>query len=206
MNITKLKHAEALFLQSYPTGFLHPRLEDVGKKHKMPQMIELTQQSFAKKKFRHTHEIADSMVKITSSSSMVSAFEKPKFKAFVANLTTNELVKLVDGFQAYLHGNQQKGFEAMLASLSAFKLAKWPLMTILPNYYSPDENVFVKPTTAKGVIKYFELQNIEYKPLPSWDFYQRYREAILEMKSHVVDTLAPNNAAFCGFLMMSLNN
>jgi len=206
MNITKLKHAEALFLQRYPTGFLHPGLAAVGKKHKMPQMIEQTQNCFAKKKFRHTQQIADNMVQMTARSSMVSMFEKPKFKEFVANLSTNEMVKFVEGFQAYLHGNQQKGFEVMLESLKPAKLAKWSLVTILPNYYSPNEEVFVKPTTAKGVIKYFELQNLDYKPLPSWDFYQRYRETILEMKSQVIDTLAPNNAAFCGFLMMSLNN
>ena len=150
MNIVKLKHAEALFLQRYPTGFLHPGLDAVGKKHKMPQMIEKTQASFAKKQFRHTHKIAENRVKLTSGSSMVSMFEKPKFKEFVANLTTNELVIFVEGFQAYLHGNKQKGFEVMLKSLQSVKLAKWSLITILPNYYAPDEEVFVKPTTAKG--------------------------------------------------------
>jgi hypothetical protein len=93
----------------------------------------------------------------------------------------------------------------MLSVLQTGKLAKWSLMTILPVYFNPQQEVFVKPTTAKGVIKYFELESLEYKPMPSWEFYKTFRETILEMRSMVDASLAPNNAAFTGFLMMSMN-
>ena len=63
--------------------------------------------------------------------------------------------------------------------------------------------MFVKPTTTKGVIKTFELDDLVYHPRPTYDFYVRYRDAIDEMKSHVDASLSPNNAAFTGFLMMT---
>ena len=62
----------------------------------------------------------------------------------------------------------------------------------------------MKPTTAKGVVSYFELDGLEYRPRPSWEFYKTYRDIILEMKAAVDKSLAPNNAAFCGFLMMTM--
>ena len=78
MNIEKLKQAEALFLQRYPNGFLHPDMQALGKKHKMDKMIELSQKSFKKSRFRDALAIAESMTKIISRSSMVSMFEKAK--------------------------------------------------------------------------------------------------------------------------------
>ena len=77
-------------------------------------------------------------------------------------------------------------------------------MTIVPVYWAPDEEVFVKPTTAKGVIEHFELEGLEYKPAPSWEFYETFRASILDMKSKVNTNLAPSNAAFTGFLMMCI--
>jgi hypothetical protein len=61
----------------------------------------------------------------------------------------------------------------------------------------------VKPTTAKNIVQKLEL-DLDYKPRPSWEFYDGYRKAILEMKSLVSPSLAPNNAALTGFLMMTL--
>jgi hypothetical protein len=62
----------------------------------------------------------------------------------------------------------------------------------------------VKPTTAKGIIRKLELDHLIYNPRPSWAFYEAYRETINEMKTRVHPSLSPNNAAFTGFLMMSL--
>jgi len=204
MNIHKLKQAEALFLQKYPEGFLHPEMQAMGKKHKMDKMIELAQESFSKPEFKNARAIADNMSKVIGRSSMVSMFEKPKFKELMSTLNEKELQSLTDGLKAFLHGNQKKGFEAMVEVLRPAKLAKWSLMTILPNYYYPNDEVFVKPTTAKGVIQYFELEDLEYKPTPTWNFYERYRNSFLEMKAAVNRSVAPNNASFGGFLMMSM--
>lgn len=204
MNIQKLQQAQAMFLAKYPNGFMHPEMQAVGKKHKVEKMVALAQECFGKSKFRDRKAIIENMVKVISRSSMVSMFEKPKFRDTVLLMKEDELKALSNGLKNFLHGNQQKGFEAMTSALRPYKLAKWSLITIIPNYYHPDDEIFVKPTTAKGVIKYFELEGLEYKPAPTWEFYQKYRENILEMKSKADETLKPNNAAYCGFLMMSM--
>lgn len=206
MNKKKLKRAERDFLTLFPAGFDDPEMVTIGKKHRVDKMTELAQSSFTKQHFETPEWVAESMIKIVGRSSMVSMFEKPRFRDFVKMLPGYERDLLVNGFELLLHGEQQLGFETMLSVLQTGKLAKWSLMTILPVYFSPQQEVFVKPTTAKGVIKYFELESLEYKPLPSWDFYKTFRENILEMRSMVDPSLAPNNAAFTGFLMMTMNN
>ena len=205
MNMAKLHQAEREFLDRYPDGFFHPEMQELGKKHKMDQMIELTQQSFAKTKFRNPREINENIIKIISRSSMISMFEKPKLKEMIKTLNDKEIKALSNALKNQLHGNQKKGFDSMLSILKTAKLAKWSLISILPNYYFPDDEVFIKPTTTKAAIKYFELENLDYKPTPSWDFYVQYKAAFLEMKSKVDNSLSPNNAAFGGFLMMSTN-
>ncbi len=206
MNIAKLKQAETQFLDRYPGGFLHPDLQAISKKHKMDQMIESAQQNFSKSKFRDAWSITENMTKVISRSSMVSMFEKPKFRDAIKVLPEKELKSLSNGLKNFLHGNQQKGFETINDVLRPLKLAKWSLVTIIPNYYYPHTEVFVKPTTAKGVIEYFELEDLTYKPAPTWEFYQGYRDAVLDMKNQVNPSIAPNNAAFGGFLMVSMNS
>lgn len=204
MNIEKLKAAEAQFLQLYPMGFDDPEIQKIGKKHKMPQMIEQCQNIFTEPAFNKPHVIVDNMVKMISRSSMVSMFEKPKFKNFVKSLPGGDVDRLSEAFYEQLHGKHQQGFEQVLNLLRRQKLAKWSLISILPNYVYPTQEVFVKPTTAKGVIAHFELDDVVYKPQPTWDFYQKYKAHILAMKQHVDPTLSSSNAAFSGFLMMSM--
>ncbi|MGJ8670440.1 MAG: hypothetical protein ACSHXK_13185 [Oceanococcus sp.] len=203
MNLDKLKQAEADFLNLYPGGFLHEDMQAIGKKHKVDQRVAEAQAAFSADAFDDVDAVVDAMVQLVSRSSMVSMFEKPKFRDAVKIMDSHRREHLASGLYAFLHGDQQAGFEAMLEVLSDNKLAKWSLMTILPNYYAPNAEVFVKPTTAKGVIAQFELKGVEYRPRPSWQFYTAYREQILSMRALSDPSLAPNNAAFCGFLMMT---
>ncbi len=204
MNLEKLKAAEAQFLQLYPLGFGDPEMLKIGKKHKMPQMTETCQTLFAESEFNKQHVVVENMAKMISRSSMVSMFEKPRLRDFVKSLTSSDKDRLSEAFYEHLYGNKQQGFEQQLDLLRTQKLAKWSLISILPNYVFPHDEVFVKPTTAKGVIKYFELEGLAYKPQPTWDFYKNYQAQILSMKQHVDPTLTSSNAAFSGFLMMSM--
>jgi hypothetical protein len=205
MNIEKLKSAEAAFLDRYPGGFEHPDMVEMGKKHKMDKMVAFTQESFARENFQMPDLIVDCMIKVVSRSSMVSVFEKPKFRDYVNLLPLAGKQELAEGLWTLLYSDEQRGFERLLAVLLDGKLAKWTLMTVCPAYFRPDTDVFVKPTTAKGVIQTFELEGLEYKPRPSWEFYSHYRDVINEMKTHVDPGLSPSNAAFSGFLMMTLD-
>ena len=205
MNDKRLKECERQFLVKYPTGFMHPEMQAIGKKHRMIRMVENAQSALGKHSFNNPQVIVEAIIKLVNQSSMISIFEKPKFRDFVKSLQGIERQFFVDSYKALLHGNQAKGFEALRDQLATAKLAKWSLMTIIPAYYRPDTEVFVKPTTTKGVIAYFELDDIVYNPKPTFEFYQKYREQIMLMKSKIGPELSPNNAAFCGFLMMSLN-
>ena len=206
MNLKKLHAAQAAFLARYPGGFAHASMQALGKKHKMDQLIALAQQSFSRDKFKDPRGIGESMVKLVGRSSLVSVFEKPQFRDFMRSLSDDELAPIVKGLKAQLFGNQQQGFETLVDQLRSAKLAKWPLLTAIPNYVHPDTEVFIKPTTVKGVIAYFELEGLQYHAQPTWDFYRRYREAIAGMKAASDPSITPSNAAFCGFLMMCLAN
>ncbi len=203
MNLKKLREAEATFLQRYPDGFASEELTHIGKKHNVNKMVEFAAEALAKKKFLNQAALLDNIVKIVSRSSMVSMFEKPKFRDFVNGMNRDDREYLTASFKRLLHGKQDKGFNDIVDLLGEAKLAKWSLLTICPMYYRPDDEVFVKPTTTKNVIRQFELKHLEYKPRPSWAFYETYRQAIHEMKAKVHPSLSPNNAAFTGFLMMT---
>jgi hypothetical protein len=206
MNLKRLKQAEAEFLARYPGGFNHPDMITIGKKHNVGKMTEQAKELLSKKSFQKTGPVLDSLIKIVSRSSMVSMFEKPKFRDYVNGLDRDEREALAMGFHLLLHGKQQRGFDIIIDILARGKLAKWSLVTICPTYMKPLDEVFVKPTTAKNVIKYLELENLDYKPRPSWAFYEEFRRQILAMKEKVDPSISPSNAAFTGFLMMSLGD
>lgn len=204
MNIAKLKEAEREFLENYPGGFTHPVMVDLAKKHKPGKMTALAQEAFAKHNFDSSAGIVEKMVKVVSGSSMVSLFEKPKFRDFARALTPPGKEKLATALYDFLHGDQEAGFEALADVLRNGKLAKWSLVTVCPAYYRPDTEVFIKPTTVKDVIRYFELEGLQYKPSPTYAFYKQYRTAINKMKRHVDKSLSPDNGHFSGFLMMAM--
>ena len=204
LNSKKLALAKVEFLQRFPGGFDNPEMQAVGKKHKVDKMVALAQASFTKKASKDIDSYAENMIKVVSRSSMVSMFEKPKFRDFIRRLDLSEKAFLVKAQHQILHGKQQAGFEAMIDLLQTEKLAKWSLISIIPAYFAPTVEVFVKPTTTKNVIKYFDVDDLIYKPTPNWNFYERYRAIINTAKTQVDSSLSPSNAAFSGFLMMSM--
>jgi hypothetical protein len=131
-------------------------------------------------------------------------FEKPKFRDLLRSLSFKERAELAEGLKNSLHGDQMKGFGQMISVLGQYKLAKWTLLTVCLVYFRPETEVFIKPTTVKNVISYFELEDLKYSPKASYDFYDAYRKEINKMKSLVDERLQVDNAAFSGFLMMSL--
>jgi hypothetical protein len=204
MNIERLKQAEAEFLRRYPGGFYNPEMLEISRRFKMDQMVASAQENFAKSQFNRPEMIVAHMAKIVSRSSMISVFEKPKFRDFVAALSAQDRRLLVHGMESLLHGNEQEGFQQVLDILKSGKLAKWSLMTICQTYYRPEVEVFVKPTTTKWAIEHFELTPLVYHPTPTWAFYSAYRAVINEMKTLVDASLSPANASFTAFLMLSM--
>jgi hypothetical protein len=206
MNRARLKEAEERIFMEYPGGFSNPLMLEIAKKHKAEKMHKLAQDSFAIEEFSSPGKIVDSMSKIVSQSSMVSLFEKPRFRDTVKTLSDSKRESLSTGLQEFLYGDQKSGFELMCTLLAEYKLAKWTLLTVCPSYFRPAVEVFIKPTTVKGVIEYFELEGLTYSANPTFEFYRAYREEINEMKKKVDPSLQLDNAAFCGFLMLSMGH
>lgn len=204
MNLDKLKQAESNFFSLHPEGFDDPSMEKIAKRHRMDKMVEFAQEHFSPDSYSNVEQTAANMVKAVSRSSMVSMFEKPKFRDFVARLDRVQKGYMVDSMLEFLHGEQRLGFESLVDLLRAEKLAKWSLLTIIPAYYAPKREVFIKPTTAKGVLRYLEIDDLVYKPAPTWAFYAGYRKLINQSKRQVDKRLSPSNAAFSGFLMMTV--
>lgn len=206
MNLSKLKKAEERFFIRYPGGFSNPEMLEIAKKHKVEKMNKLAQESFSIEQFDHSGNIVEAIGKIVNQSSLVSIFEKPKFKDLIKTFNDNEKERLSCGLKEFLHGDQEFGFKLMSDLLMEYKLAKWPLLTVCPVYFRPSVEVFIKPTTAKGVIAYFELEGLKYSPKPTFEFYRAYKEQINFMKKELSASLQYDNAAFCGFLMMSIED
>lgn len=204
MNLKRLKEAEQAFLAKYPGGFEHPAMIEVARKHKKDLMIRLALERFAKANFKNPAEIVESTIKTVTQSSLVSVFEKPRFRDIARSFSKAEQVVFTTGLKYLLHGNQQRGFEACLSVLTEHKLAKWTLITVIPAYYKPEFEVFIKPTTTRKIIDNLDL-DLSYNATPRWEFYEAYRDAINTMKTKVSQSLAPSNTAFCGFLMMSFD-
>lgn len=203
----KLKKLEGDFFLRYPKGFHDPNMLAMVKKHNVEKITALCQEYFTKRACHNIHLTTENMIKIINRSSMISMFEKPKFRDFINHLSDNEKAFLVNGLYQFLHTKQQqKGFEVLLDMLKTAKLAKWSLLTVIAAYFAPTTEIFIKPTTVKGILKHFDISDPVYHPTPCWEFYEKYRRAITIAKRVVNTDLSPSNIAFSGFLRMTIQN
>ncbi|MFT4615350.1 MAG: hypothetical protein ACI9NT_002503 [Bacteroidia bacterium] len=204
MNRAKLLEAEALFLTRYPGGFDDPGLAPIKKKHNVDKLAEFARENLSRSNFNRPELIVDTVLKIVSRSSMVSRFEKPRFRDFIHSLNSHEKEAFAQAFEKRLFGrSKRRGFEELVGMLQPFGLAKWSVVSIVPFQFAPTKEAFVKPTTAKGIIANLEIQELEYRPAPTWEFYVGYQKMLQEIRATVSSTLSPNNAALTGFLMTS---
>lgn len=204
MNIEVLKNAERNFRLHYPEGFESKNMQEMKRKHKFGSVVKFAQEVFTEDSFKHKKQIIDNISRFVSKSSMVSVFEKIKFRNFLKEIDDELQFELVDSIYELIHGNEKRGFTKLVQLLSTYNLAKWPLITCYLAYLNPKKDVFVKPTTVKLILKKLEITHITYSPKPTYEFYKEYRKVINSMKKHVDKRLWPSNPAFSGFLMMSL--
>jgi len=204
MNLEKLKVMEEYFFKMYPKGFEDEGLADIVKRHNVAKLTTFTQEAFAKEQFIDSNQIVENMNKIISKSSLISLFEKPKFRDAIKSMSEERKDILSIGLEKMLHGNYKSGFNIVLEVLERDKLAKWSLISVIPYYYAPKKEFFIKPTTTKNILKYFEIEEIIYKPRPSYEFYSAYKKILKQFKKEVNKKLGDNNAKFTGFLMMTM--
>lgn len=205
MDFHKLKEAEANFLQRFPDGFADPGMAHIKKSHNVDKLSEYTQENLDRTLFHQPQKFADVLLTILSRSSMVSRFEKPKFRDFLNSLDSKDKERLASAFEKRLYGRKkQQGFEEIRDMLAYHKLARWSVISAVPFYFAPTKEAFVKPTTAKNILRYLNVDDLHYHPTPSWEFYKGYQKLVMDIKKLVNPSLTPNNAALTGFLMVSI--
>jgi len=204
MNQDRLRQAEAEFLQLYPAGFADPAIQPLRRKHDVDRLVRFTRESLTRAACNRPELLADTLWKIISRSSMVSRFEKPRFRDFLDALDSDGKRALALAVEQRLFGRRQRGFEAILGMLDHHRIARWAVISAVPFYLAPRRECFVKPTTAKRILTALEVEDLHYHPMPSWEFYAGYRRLMNDVRKQVSASLSPTNAALSGFLMMTL--
>ena len=204
MNLRKLEQAEAAFLARFPQGFADPGLEKIRKSHNVDRLADFARTHLTgQAALSRPQGFVDTLQKIVSRSSMVSRFEKAPFRAFLDALDSKDKRRLTDAFGKRLFGRKKReGFDEIVELLARYKLARWSLVTAVPFYFAPSKEAFVKPSTARRIVTFLEVDDLQYNPRPSWAFYVGYRKRKCLISRRAVDSsLTPNNAAATGFLM-----
>lgn len=203
MNIEKLKKLETEFLERHPDGFKSKEFIKTMKKHNVDKHTEYINENLTEDNLSKGHLVFKDVAKVVLSSSLVSVFEKVRFRDFAADLTTAEKTRFVKGVSELLYGHEKSGFYMVYTLLKEHRLAKWPIITVFRVYAYPKKDVLMKPTVVKKVIAHLNL-DLKYESDPSYTLYRKYRTAINKMKKEVALSLRPNNLAFTGFLMLSI--
>ena len=206
MNIKKLKDMEEEFLTFYPTGFEDAKFFPTMKKFNPYKLEAFTKENLKKENFSNPNLIVESFFQIIQKSVLVSLFDKLKFKDMLLTLTSYEKDMLSIELYELLHGNKRDGFDGLVEFLNQYKLAKWTIISVILYYNNRQKEYFIKPTTTKNVIKYFEIKDLVYKPTPSFEFYDAYKKVLNEMKKNVDKSLSFDNAAFTGFLRIGMED
>ncbi|WP_321467803.1 hypothetical protein [Halarcobacter sp.] len=205
-NIEKLKDLEAEFLESYPKGFNDEEILKIIKRFKSEKFEEEVRTLFEKNNFSNPDIICNNFLKIISKSPLISLFEKPKLRDAINQMGMYEKDMLSISIYDFLYGSKKNAIETMVEILSKYRLAKWTIITLIPYYFYRKKEYFIKPTTTKNILKYFEVENIIYKPTPTYEFYKEYKKFLNSLKKEASKTLTKDNAGFTGFLKMSLES
>lgn len=201
----KLKTAIDTFYAMYPDGFDDIELEKARKRHNTEKMQHLSHEMFAKDNFARPELICENYAKIVSKSSLVSYFEKPKVKQMVSSMSDIKKDIFAISLHESLFGDVQEGIEGLVDVLLGYSLAKWSLVTLVMYYYHREKEYFIKPTTTKNILKYFDAKTPIYKPTPSFEFYKEYKEFLNSLKKRAPSDIK-DNAAFTGLFMMVIPN
>jgi len=204
MNLKKLKDLESEFLYSYPDGFKDDDFFPKIKKFNPEKLEEFAKNALKKENFSNPNLFVEGFFKTVQKAVMVSLFDKLKLKDAIASLNSYEKDMLSIEIYELLYGNKKEGFEGLVEFLAQYNLAKWTIVSVVPYCINRHSEYFIKPTNTKMIIKYFELQDLEYKPKPSFEFYEKYTKALGEMKRNLDDSLTFDNVAFTTFLKIAI--
>ena len=144
----------------FPAGFADEGLIEVRKRHNLTKVNQLALEVFREENFYVPDQFLKGLVEVISRSSMLSLFEKPKFRDMISSLNSTEKDLLTSYYRELFHGDQENAFDAIVDILAFHKMAKWSVVTISLSYYRPESEIFIKPTTIKKIISQLGLNFI----------------------------------------------
>jgi len=204
MNLEKLKDLESEFLYAYPKGFKDEHFFPTMKKFKPEKLEAFAKEALKKENFQNPNLVVEGFYKTIQKSVMVSLFDKLKLKDTLATLNSYEKDMLSIEIYELLYGDPKAGFEGLVEFLEQYRLAKWTLISIVPYSINRQNEYFIKPTTTKNIIKYFELKDLVYKPKPTYEFYKKYTKVLNKMKKELNPSLTFDNAVYTGFFKVAI--
>lgn len=193
MNIERLKDLEAEFIDEYPEAFDDERLTKLIKKFSPDKLEHLSKELFKKENFSKPEFICESFVNVIYKSVVISFYDKMKLRDSFKKMGIYEKDMFSIALYDLLYGNKKDGYDDISQLLSQYNLAKWTLISLIPYYMDRANEYFVKPTTTKNIISYLELENLIYKPKPTYEFYEEYKKALNEVKTKVNKSLKNEN-------------
>ncbi len=206
MNLEKLKECEERFFEYYKDGFEDEKLAKTNKLFNTQKFHTLAKDSFALENFSNIEKITEDFFNILLKSPLISFYEGDLLKNALKNFTIFEKDMLSIYLQDLLYGSFEDSFDDFVELLASKNLAKWHILALIPYYFAPDKNYFLKPSTTRNIIKYFELKDIKYSSKPSFEFYKNYTKSLDIMKNSVNPKLRDDNAKFTGFLRITMSN
>jgi len=206
MNIEKLKDLESEFFYEYPKGLEDERLLKLIKKFNPEKLEQLSKELFKKENFSQPELICEAFVKVVYKSVVISFYDKMKLRDAFKEMGMYEKDIFSIALYDLLYENKKEGYESIVEVLGKYNLAKWTLISLIPYYMDRAKEYFVKPTTAKSIISYLELSNLQYKPKPSYQFYKEYKKTLDEVKSKVNKSLKSkeDNIQMTAFLRIAI--
>lgn len=190
----------------YPNGFEDEKWKEGEKKYKVEKINSFVDNNISKKIFENyintnqTGKIIELIEKIISLSSVVSVFEKIAFRNFI-NEANN---KIIDSFAILLNNMLYgKDFEENFDSFSDFlvsnkylgkntNIAKWTLVTSILAHIKRNEEVLIKPNTAKYISKILQ-KPFYYISVPNIITYNDYKKIVMEFKNELEKDFMPRD-------------
>jgi hypothetical protein len=193
MNLEKLKDLESEFLYEYPKALENERLIKLMKKFNPEKLEQLSKELFKKENFSQPELICEGFVKVVYKSVVISFYDKMKLRDVFKEMSAYQKDMFSIALYDLLYEDKKEGYENIVEVLAKYNLAKWTLISLVPYYMDRANEYFIKPTTAKNIISYLELENLSYKPKPTYEFYMEYKKALDEVKSKVNKSLKNEN-------------
>lgn len=178
---------EDLFLEQYPGGFADELWLEGEKAYKPGKMTALINELLSKEELELTlesgdyQETIDNTLYLVRQSKVISVFEKLAFQNFVEHHEIHE--QFLDALYHFMYHYNEENFDTFITTLLTYrheknsKPTKWTVVSFFKAYQDPQNYIFVKPTTMKGIAKILDW-DIQYKSMPNYQTYQNILEMI----------------------------